>query len=165
VRKAGVSEHVSQATVDAYEELSHRLDQYTASVAVRSSATAEDAADTSFAGMNKTFTNVSGVEPVLEAVAPPFIPDHEGVDIVERVGAGVVRVSEGDRVAVPWLGWACGECEHCASGWETLCLRQSNTGYSVDGGYAEYVIGAGGFVGQVSAGMDPLDAAPLTCAG
>jgi pyruvate,water dikinase len=61
-------EPVKQAIIDAYEELSHRLGEYTASVAVRSSATAEDAADTSFAGMNQTFTNVCGVEPVLEAV-------------------------------------------------------------------------------------------------
>jgi propanol-preferring alcohol dehydrogenase len=72
---------------------------------------------------------------------PPFIPGHEGVGIVERVGPGVTRVAEGDRVAVPWLGWACGECEYCASGWETLCLQQRNTGYTVDGGYAEYVLG------------------------
>ena len=60
----------------------------------------------------------------------------------ERVGAGSTRVAEGDRVAVPWLGWACGACEYCASGWETLCLHQRNTGYTVDGGYAEYVLGS-----------------------
>src|SRR5690349_21393283 len=96
---------------------------------------------------------------------PPFIPGHEGVGIVERIGDGVRRVAEGDRVAVPWLGWACGECEHCTSGWETLCLRQRNTGYSVNGGYAEYVLGSAPFVGRVPAGIDPFDAAPLTCAG
>jgi propanol-preferring alcohol dehydrogenase len=96
---------------------------------------------------------------------PPFIPGHEGVGIIERVGTGVTRVAEGDRVAVPWLGWACGECEHCVSGWETLCTRQRNTGYTVDGGYAEYVLGSAGFVGTVPAAVDPLDAAPLTCAG
>ena len=72
---------------------------------------------------------------------------------------------EGDRVAVPWLGWACGACEWCASGWETLCPSQRNTGYSVDGGFAEYVVAEAGFVGRVPDGMDPLDAAPLTCAG
>ncbi len=72
----------------------------------------------------------------------PLIPGHEGVGIVERVGADVTRVKEGDRVAVPWLGWACGECEACTSGWETLCERQRNTGYSVPGGYAEYVLGS-----------------------
>lgn len=97
--------------------------------------------------------------------APPFIPGHEGVGIVERVGAGVTRVREGDRVAVPWLGWACGACEACASGWETLCPNAKYTGYTVNGGFAEYVVADAAFVGLVPAGIDPLDAAPLTCAG
>ena len=95
----------------------------------------------------------------------PFVPGHEGVGIVERVGAGVTTPPIGTRVAIPWLGWACGACEYCASGWETLCLQQKNTGYSVDGGYAEYVIAEASFVGRVPDGVDPLDAAPLTCAG
>jgi alcohol dehydrogenase, propanol-preferring len=95
----------------------------------------------------------------------PFVPGHEGVGIVEAVGTGVAAVTEGERVAVPWLGWACGACEYCASGWETLCLQQTNTGYSVDGGYAEYVLAEAGFVGRVPDRVDPLDAAPLTCAG
>lgn len=97
--------------------------------------------------------------------APPFIPGHEGVGIVERVGAGVTRVSEGDRVAIPWLGWACGACEACASGWETLCPSARYTGYTINGGFAEYVVADAAFVGLVPAGIDPLDAAPLTCAG
>jgi propanol-preferring alcohol dehydrogenase len=96
---------------------------------------------------------------------PPFIPGHEGVGIVERVGSGVKRVHEGDRVAIPWLGWACGACEYCASGWETLCESQKNTGYSVNGGFAEYVLASADFVGLVPASIDPLDASPLTCAG
>ena len=96
---------------------------------------------------------------------PPFIPGHEGVGIVERVGAGVTRVSEGDRVAIPWLGWACGACEACASGWETLCPTARYTGYSIDGAFAEYVVADAAFVGMVPSGVDPLDAAPLTCAG
>ena len=95
----------------------------------------------------------------------PFVPGHEGVGIAEALGAGVTRITEGDRVAVPWLGWACGACEYCASGWETLCLQQKNTGYSIDGGYAEYVVADAGYVGLVPPGVDPLDAAPLTCAG
>lgn len=95
----------------------------------------------------------------------PFVPGHEGVGLVEAVGAGVDSVREGERVAVPWLGWACGACEYCASGWETLCLQQKNTGYSVDGGYAEYAVGEAAFVGHVPDTVDPLDAAPLTCAG
>jgi alcohol dehydrogenase, propanol-preferring len=97
--------------------------------------------------------------------APPFVPGHEGVGIVERVGSGVTRVREGDRVAIPWLGWACGECEYCTTGWETLCLSQKNTGYAVDGGWADYAIGYGSYVGRVPDGIDPFDAAPLTCAG
>jgi propanol-preferring alcohol dehydrogenase len=95
----------------------------------------------------------------------PFVPGHEGVGLVEAVGAGVDSVQEGERVAVPWLGWACGACEYCASGWETLCLQQKNTGYSLDGGYAEYAVGEAAFVGHVPDAVDPLDAAPLTCAG
>jgi propanol-preferring alcohol dehydrogenase len=72
----------------------------------------------------------------------------------------VTNLTEGNRVAVPWLGWACGACEYCASGWETLCLQQRNTGYSVDGGYADYVIAEANFVGRVPDGIDPIDAAP-----
>ena len=68
-------------------------------------------------------------------------------------------------MAVPWLGWACGACEYCASGRETLCPNQQMTGYTVDGGYAEYVRANASFVGRVPDGVDPLDAAPLSCAG
>ena len=96
---------------------------------------------------------------------PPFIPGHEGVGIVEALGAAVTRVSEGDRVAVPWLGWACGACELCASGWETLCTSASYTGYTVNGGFAEHVVAEAAFVAKVPDTVDPVDAAPLTCAG
>jgi propanol-preferring alcohol dehydrogenase len=95
----------------------------------------------------------------------PFVPGHEGVGIVEGVGAGVLTPQVGRRVAIPWLGWACGECEWCIEGWETLCPNQQNTGYSRDGSYAEYVLAAAKFVVVVPDGIDPLDAAPLTCAG
>src|SRR5690242_21899324 len=54
--------------------------------------------------------------------SPPFIPGHEGVGIVSELGPGVTEVRLGDRVAMPWLGYACGTCDHCVSGWETLCL-------------------------------------------
>jgi propanol-preferring alcohol dehydrogenase len=96
---------------------------------------------------------------------PPFVPGHEGVGIVSQVGPGVTRVKAGDRVAVPWLGYACGTCEYCVSGWETLCLQQLNTGYSIDGCYAEYAKASADYVGIVPAGVDPFDAAVLTCAG
>ncbi len=95
----------------------------------------------------------------------PLIPGHEGVGIVESVGAGVQNVKEGDRVSIPWLGWACGVCEYCVSGRETLCEQQQNTGYSVDGSYAEYARGSALYVGKIPADVDPRDAAPLTCAG
>jgi alcohol dehydrogenase, propanol-preferring len=96
---------------------------------------------------------------------PPFIPGHEGVGIVEAVGDDVEGLEVGDRVAVPWLGTACGRCSHCLTGWETLCESQVNTGYGVDGCFAEYVVADARFVVPVPEGIDPLDAAPLTCAG
>ncbi|GAA2245917.1 hypothetical protein GCM10010104_47880 [Streptomyces indiaensis] len=71
---------------------------------------------------------------------PPFVPGHEGVGIVEALGDGVTRPAVGQRVAVPWPGWACGRREHCLSGTETLCEQQGNTGYSVDGGYAGKIL-------------------------
>jgi propanol-preferring alcohol dehydrogenase len=96
---------------------------------------------------------------------PPFTPGHEGVGIVVEAAPDVTGVAVGDRVAIPWLGWACGSCDYCVSGWETLCLGQHNTGYSVDGGFAEYVKASGRFVVRVPDGVEPEDAAPLTCAG
>src|SRR4051812_35488205 len=97
--------------------------------------------------------------------APPFVPGHEGVGIVVELGPGVTEVGVGDRVAMPWLGYACGACDHCVSGWETLCLEQQNMGYSIDGGFGEYATAYGRYVVKVPDGIDPFDAAPLTCAG
>jgi propanol-preferring alcohol dehydrogenase len=95
----------------------------------------------------------------------PFIPGHEGVGIVEALGDGVTAHEIGDRVALPWLGYACGSCRYCVSGWETLCEAQQNTGYSIDGGYAEFAVADARFAISVPEGVDPMDAAPLTCAG
>lgn len=95
----------------------------------------------------------------------PFIPGHEGVGIVEQLGDGVTAHHVGDRVALPWLGHACGSCRYCVSGWETLCESQENTGYSIDGSYAEYAVADARFAVSVPEGVDPMDAAPLTCAG
>ena len=97
--------------------------------------------------------------------SPPFIPGHEGVGKVVELGPGVSEVALGDRVAMPWLGYACGTCDHCVSGWETLCLEQKNTGYGIDGGFGEYATAYARYVVKVPDGIDPLDAAPLTCAG
>src|SRR4029079_6976431 len=96
---------------------------------------------------------------------PPFTPGREGVGIVEQVGSGVTEVVLGDRVAIPWLRYACGTCEYCVSGWETLCLEQKNMGYSLDGSFADYVKAYGRYVVKVPDDGDPIDAAPLTCAG
>ncbi|MCX4966738.1 zinc-dependent alcohol dehydrogenase [Streptomyces sp. NBC_00654] len=97
--------------------------------------------------------------------SPPFVPGHEGIGIVEAAGDQVGHLAVGDRVAIPWLGEACGHCDHCVSGWETLCLQQRNSGYSVDGSHTEYALAHGTYVVPVPDGIDPLDAAPLTCAG
>ncbi|MEW2444367.1 alcohol dehydrogenase AdhP [Micromonospora marina] len=96
---------------------------------------------------------------------PPFVPGHEGVGLVERVGPGVTEHAVGDRVALPWLGWACGTCSYCVTGWETLCESQRNTGYSIDGAHAEYAVAAARYAVRVPDGVDPFEAAPLTCAG
>jgi propanol-preferring alcohol dehydrogenase len=96
---------------------------------------------------------------------PPFVPGHEGVGQVTAVGPGVTSVKVGDRVAAPWLGWACGHCEYCMSGWETLCAEQRNTGYSMDGGFADKLVAYADYVGKVPENIDPFEAAPLTCAG
>ena len=96
---------------------------------------------------------------------PPFVPGHEGIGIVERVGSGAAVRQVGDRVAIAWLGSACGRCGYCVSGRETLCLAQQNSGYSVDGAYAEYALADERFAVLVPDAVSSLDAAPLTCAG
>jgi alcohol dehydrogenase, propanol-preferring len=95
----------------------------------------------------------------------PLIPGHEGVGRVVAVGAGVKEVKEGDRVGVPWLYSACGHCPHCMTGWETLCESQQNTGYSVNGGYADYVLADPRYVGHLPERLSFLEAAPVLCAG
>jgi len=96
---------------------------------------------------------------------PPFIPGHEGVGHVVAVGAGVRHVKEGDRVGIPWLHTACGTCEHCLAGWETLCEQQQNTGYSVNGGFAEYALADADYVGHLPSNVGFVEIAPVLCAG
>ena len=95
----------------------------------------------------------------------PFIPGHEGVGYVVAVGDGVTNCVEGDRVGVPWLHSACGCCAHCVTGWETLCEKQQNTGYGVDGGFSEYVLADANYIVKIPDGLDFLSAAPVFCAG
>jgi alcohol dehydrogenase, propanol-preferring len=97
--------------------------------------------------------------------SPPFIPGHEGVGLVIELAPGVSEVAVGDRVAMPWLGYACGTCDYCVSGWETLCHEQQMMGYTIDGGFGEYATAYARYVVKVPEGIDSFDAAPLTCAG
>lgn len=97
--------------------------------------------------------------------SPPFIPGHEGVGHIVAVGEGVTHVKEGDRIGVPWLYSACGYCEHCLGGWETLCESQQNTGYSVNGGFADYTLADAGYVGRLPDAVDFIEIAPVLCAG
>ncbi|MCA3445897.1 MAG: alcohol dehydrogenase AdhP [Rhodobacter sp.] len=96
---------------------------------------------------------------------PPFIPGHEGVGEVAAVGAGVTHLKEGDRIGAPWLHTACGRCPHCVGGWETLCEGQQMTGYTVDGGYADFVRADADYVGLLPDALDFGAAAPVLCAG
>ena len=95
----------------------------------------------------------------------PLIPGHEGLGYVAALGEGVDYIKEGDIVGVPWLYSACGHCEHCITGWETLCESQHNGGYSVDGSYAEYVVADARYVGHLPSGIDFIAMAPILCAG
>ena len=95
----------------------------------------------------------------------PLIPGHEGVGIIESLGDGVDTLAVGDRVALPWLGHACGHCRSCVAGWETYCTTPQYMGYTMDGSYAEYAVGNASHVVRVPEGVSSFDAAPLTCAG
>jgi propanol-preferring alcohol dehydrogenase len=95
----------------------------------------------------------------------PFIPGHEAIGLVAAVGSNVTLVKEGDRVGVPWLYSACGHCEYCLTAWETVCPQAQFGGYSVNGGFAEYVLADPDYVAHIPAGLGAAEAAPLICAG
>jgi len=97
--------------------------------------------------------------------ALPFIPGHEGAGVVVAIGSGVAGVKEGDPVGVAWLHDACGGCEYCVSGWETLCEAQRNSGYTVNGSFAEYTIGAAPFIARLPSKVNFAQMAPILCAG
>jgi alcohol dehydrogenase, propanol-preferring len=96
---------------------------------------------------------------------PPFIPGHEVAGIVAMLGPGVCSLKVGDQVGVAWLHDACMRCEYCETGWETLCEHQHNTGYSVNGGFAEYVVASAAFVARLPAKVNFAAIAPILCAG
>jgi len=95
----------------------------------------------------------------------PLIPGHEGIGYVVALGPDVSGVKEGNIVGVPWLYSACGCCEYCTTGWETLCDTQQNGGYSVDGSYAEYVVADARYVAHLPANTNMIEMAPILCAG
>lgn len=95
----------------------------------------------------------------------PFIPGHEGIGEIVALGPEVDFLEIGDIVGMPWLHTACGHCEYCITGWETLCDSQQNTGYSVNGAFAEYVLADAAFVGKFPKDVNYLDMAPILCAG
>src|SRR5678809_848584 len=97
--------------------------------------------------------------------SPPFIPGHEGAGIVVALGPGVTHLKEGDRVGIAWLHSACGHCEFCLSGWETLCNAQQNSGYSVNGSFAQFSLARADFLGRIPDQLSFVDAGPILCAG
>jgi propanol-preferring alcohol dehydrogenase len=96
---------------------------------------------------------------------PPFVPGHEGVGVVEKVGPDVADVKVGDRLGNAWLWSACGDCEYCRTGWETLCENQTNGGYTVDGSFGQYMIVDTKFAARIPEEADAAEIAPVLCAG
>jgi propanol-preferring alcohol dehydrogenase len=96
---------------------------------------------------------------------PRFIPGHEALGLVVSIGSGVTNVNEGDRVGVPWLYSACGQCEYCLSAGETVCRDAQFSGYTRDGGFAEYVIADPDYVACIPTGLSANEAATIICAG
>jgi propanol-preferring alcohol dehydrogenase len=95
----------------------------------------------------------------------PIVPGHEIVGVVDQVGDGVAGLAAGDRVGIPWLGYACGECAYCRGGRENLCRIARFTGYTIDGGYAEYAVADARYAFTLPDGYSDAEAAPLLCAG
>ncbi|GAA6527451.1 alcohol dehydrogenase AdhP [Intrasporangium sp. DVR] len=97
--------------------------------------------------------------------SPPFIPGHEGVGEVVALGDGVTNLRIGQLVGNAWLFTACGECEYCNTGWETLCENQQNGGYSIDGSFGQYMVVDARYAAIIPEGSDPVEVAPILCAG
>jgi propanol-preferring alcohol dehydrogenase len=95
----------------------------------------------------------------------PLIPGHQIVGRIEEIGEGAQGFSIGERVGIPWLGWTDGECTHCRSNRENLCDRARFTGYTIDGGYAEFTVADARFCFRLPNEYNDVDVAPLLCAG
>ena len=110
-------------------------------------------------------TDLHVVDGELSEPKLPLVPGHEVVGRVAGLGPGVERFAEGARVGVPWLGWTCGDCRFCRAGRENLCETARFTGYTLDGGYAEYLAADQRYCFPLAEGLDDARAAPLLCAG
>jgi propanol-preferring alcohol dehydrogenase len=110
-------------------------------------------------------TDLHVVDGELPDAVIPIVPGHEIVGSVVGVGRDVSTHAIGDRVGIPWLGWACGVCDFCRSGRENLCPRARYTGYQINGGYAEYTVADASFCFSLPQNYDDLHVAPLLCAG
>nr|WP_226893643.1 zinc-dependent alcohol dehydrogenase family protein [Nisaea sediminum] len=110
-------------------------------------------------------TDLHVVDGDLTDPKPHVVPGHEVVGTVEALGHGVKQLSEGTRVGVPWLGWTCGECRYCLEGQENLCPEARFTGYTLDGGYGEYLVADARYCFPIPEFYSDAEAAPLLCAG
>jgi propanol-preferring alcohol dehydrogenase len=110
-------------------------------------------------------TDLHVVDGELSQPKTPLVPGHEIVGSIANLGSAVTRFKVGDRVGVPWLGWTCGECEFCRRSQENLCERAKFTGYTLDGGYAEYTVADQRFCFPIPELYGDVEAAPLLCAG
>lgn len=110
-------------------------------------------------------TDLHIVDGELDDPKLPLVPGHEVVGRVEKIGSGVTSFTLGERVGIPWLGWTCGQCEYCHSARENLCERARFTGYTIDGGYAEFAVADARFALPIPDIFDDVGATPLLCAG
>jgi propanol-preferring alcohol dehydrogenase len=110
-------------------------------------------------------TDLHVVDGDLKDAKLPIIPGHEIVGTVVQAGEKANGFRERDRIGVPWLGYTCGQCRFCRSGRENLCDRPKFTGYTLDGGYAEYAVADRRYCFPLPAGYSDAAAAPLLCAG
>jgi propanol-preferring alcohol dehydrogenase len=110
-------------------------------------------------------TDLHVIEGELPQLKTPLIPGHQIVGRIEELGAGAQRFKIGDRVGIPWLHQTCGVCEYCRDGKENLCEYVQFTGWTVDGGYAEYALAPADFIYPIPDSFSDTEAAPLLCAG
>lgn len=110
-------------------------------------------------------TDLHVVEGDLAPRLTPIVPGHQAVGVVDKCGARVRGIEVGSRVGIAWLHRTCGKCEYCATGQENLCAHAKFTGYTHNGGFAEYVVAPAAFVHPLPEGFSDLHAAPLLCAG